>query len=529
MLGKFSQMSPLVTTTYPNMSILSEETLAQKFVRKWFWLYFFTLLIWPLGYVVKIVLSSDLSVAEVGLIYGVISLVTLIGTYNDLGCTESLNFFLPKYILKKEYWKGKYIILLSILAQAITSVIIASILWIWAPWIADNHFKNPLVTDILFISGFYFIGINILQITTAIFSVVQNTKLQKWMEFIRIGLVATVTCILFFTDLGTMNAYMWSWLSGVIVTAIISVTLAYIYYYRPYFSQEKAYLPKDERTYFVKYALATLFTTNIAIMLSQVDMQLLFYLIDGIEASEQAGYYGNYLSLMSIPFILIGPIVHFIFPVVSELYSRGDKGKIQLIYARFSLYFSIIAVWISLFFFQFWEELSILLFTEKFAISGTILKFSAFFLIFNLLAQINFQILSGTGRIKDRAKILLIILPINIILNVILIKVFHSLPDGLAVYGSALAVWITWIPLWYLTQRATREYQWSWDTWLLLKNIWLVAITYCILIFIGKYSWELNNFFVLSIAVFVNLIIFSVGNRKMLQEMISTIRENRHA
>ena len=108
------------------------------------------------------------------------------------------------------------------------------------------------------------------------------------MEFIRIALVAVASSILFFTELGTMNAYMWSWLPGVIITAIISVTLAYIYYYRPYFSHEKAHLAKEERNYFIKYALATLFTTNIAIMLSQVDMQLLFYLIDGVEASEQA-------------------------------------------------------------------------------------------------------------------------------------------------------------------------------------------------------------------------------------------------
>lgn len=173
------------------------------------------------------------------------------------------------------------------------------------------------------------------------------------MEFIRIAFVAGASGFLFFTDLGTINAYMWAWLSGVVVTAIISVTLCYIYYYRPYFLHATAALPKEERNYFIKYALATLFTTNIAIMLSQIDMQLLFLFVDGVSASEQAGYYGNYLSLMSIPFIFIGPIVHFIFPVVSELYSRADIAKIRLIYSRFSLYFSIIAVWISLFFFQF--------------------------------------------------------------------------------------------------------------------------------------------------------------------------------
>ena len=64
--------------------MLQEETLSQKFVKKGFWLYFFTLFIGPLGYITKVILSRDLSVAEVGMIYGVIGFVSLLSVYNDL-------------------------------------------------------------------------------------------------------------------------------------------------------------------------------------------------------------------------------------------------------------------------------------------------------------------------------------------------------------------------------------------------------------------------------------------------------------
>lgn len=73
---------------------------------------------------------------------------------------------------------------------------------------------------------------------------------------------------------------MWIWVGGVFFGMIFSVYLSYTRYYRPYFSEVKAEISKGERNYFIKYALATLFTTNIAIMLSQVDMQLLFYMLD---------------------------------------------------------------------------------------------------------------------------------------------------------------------------------------------------------------------------------------------------------
>lgn len=87
-----------IHTTYNMLS--SDETLADKFVKKGFWIYFFTFLIAPLGYMTKVMISRDLSVEEVGMIYGVMSFLTLLSLYNDLGCTESLNYFLPKHIVK---------------------------------------------------------------------------------------------------------------------------------------------------------------------------------------------------------------------------------------------------------------------------------------------------------------------------------------------------------------------------------------------------------------------------------------------
>lgn len=125
--------------------MLQEETLARKFVRKGFWLYLFTFLIAPLGYLVKMMISRDLSVEEVGMIYGVISFVTLIGVYNDLGFTESLNFFLPKYIVNKEFGKAKYLLKMALFLQGISSTTIAIVLFFFAPWLATHYFHNEAV------------------------------------------------------------------------------------------------------------------------------------------------------------------------------------------------------------------------------------------------------------------------------------------------------------------------------------------------------------------------------------------------
>jgi len=102
--------------------------------------------------------------------------------------------------------------------------------------------------------------------------------------------------------------------------------------------------------------------------------------------------------------------------------------------------------------FQAGTPFAILFFGESYTLSGEILKFSAPFLIFNLLNQINFQFLAGTGRAWSRTISLGVALPINIVLNIVLIKLY-------GVEGSALAVGISWVPLWLLTWYFSREYQ----------------------------------------------------------------------
>jgi hypothetical protein len=66
----------------------------------------FSFLIAPTGYIVKIVISNSVSVEELWVLYSVMSLMTILGSYNDFGMTESLNYFLPGYIHDKRRKKN---------------------------------------------------------------------------------------------------------------------------------------------------------------------------------------------------------------------------------------------------------------------------------------------------------------------------------------------------------------------------------------------------------------------------------------
>jgi len=119
--------------------IEEHASLSEKFLKKGFWLYFFSFIISPIWYIVKMIISNDLSVDEIGVLYWILSLIILLTSYNDLWLAESLNYFLPKYVVEKNRDKFKTTTFYAFMAQLVSWIIIWLILIIFS-WPIANHF-----------------------------------------------------------------------------------------------------------------------------------------------------------------------------------------------------------------------------------------------------------------------------------------------------------------------------------------------------------------------------------------------------
>ena len=106
------------------MSLLQEETLAKKLITKGSLVYIFAFLIAPTGYIIRVLASNTLSVEEVGIFYSILGLITILSAYNDLGLTEALQYFLPKYWIGKKYDNYKTIWIVTFAMQLISGIII---------------------------------------------------------------------------------------------------------------------------------------------------------------------------------------------------------------------------------------------------------------------------------------------------------------------------------------------------------------------------------------------------------------------
>lgn len=447
-------------------------SLAEKFLKKWVWLYLFSFIIGPIGYIIKIIISGELSVSEVWILYGIMSLMILISAYNDLWLTDSLNFFIPKYISESRYDKVKTILTYTLIAQFLTGISIACFFFFAADFIATSYFKDIAAIGALKAFAFFFLGINMFQMIHTFFLAIQNTLLHKLVELIRMWFVLISTLIFFFLDMKTLTYFSYSWIIGLYLWIIVSSFLFFRKYYLPYLKNVKVIWDKELFREIFLYSLSVFLWIQASVILSQIDMQMILYIL----GTQDAWYYTNYQSIIGIPFLIIWPIFAFLFPLFSELASKKQFDKIRLVKEIFQNNFIVIAFACSIFFFVFSKDIVYVLFWEKFLPSGDILQYSILFLCFNFLLHVNFSIMAGIGKVRERVYIVLIAIFCNIILNLIGIHYFW-------VSGAALATGIGWLIIVILSEYYLwKDYRIWFEIKFIGKNIliltWLGFVLY---------------------------------------------------
>lgn len=511
--------------------LIQDESLSRKFITKGAWIYLFTFLGAPLGYLINILLAGDLTKAEFWMIYAVISFLGLVWIFSDFWLTESLNYFLPKYILKNDYARSKYLLWFVFSNQVITSIIVWVGLYFLAPWLAENFFHESETVWVIQIMTLFFFWVHGTQVVTSFFSSIQNTKLQKLIEFSRNFFTLIGISILFLSDQGNLLNYCWMWIGGVYISFFLGAILFYKNYYGTHLHTPLLRDPELRRV-FVAYSFWTLVSANVSTILHLVDQLFLTYFL-GV---EESGTYKIYLSLVWIPFIFLSPIISFLYPVIAEMWSKWNKDKIQTIFQLFSTYTSVIMIWVGWFFLISWRDIAWLLFGETYTDAWVALYFIAPFLMLNVLIQLNFQILGWLWYIKKRIWILFWTLIVNSILTLSFILGFKynilPFPSGSA--AASLWVGLSWICMWWLSYHAIREYGRWFDWWFFLKNLVIVVcITWLMIVWKEKFDfslgWEGRKQFIplIVLAILSCLTIFLSVNISRIREFFITIKKVR--
>lgn len=385
-----------------NTVLFEEEPLKKKLLRNGFRLYFFAFVAAPAWYVAKMLASHSLSVEDIGLFYSILWVISLLATYNDLWLTEALQYFLPHYLIDKEYGKAKSILVSTFYIQLFSWLLIGWLTFIVAPRLAVHYFKSPNAIPILQMFSIYYLILNFFQVLQSIFIATQNVRRSQWIEAVRMWWVVIFVSIGAWTNTFSAAHYAWFWLLWLLLATIICAIWVYkhfswIRWYKRVFDKKVLYQQRA-------YAFWIMIWTNATILLSAVDQQLSLYFF----WTKAAWYRTNYLSLLNIIHVISMPIVAYLFPLLNELHKKKQQDKIRLINKLLYWWFTILWILIWWVFYLRWPQIAVLFFWDNFMESGRLLQKAAPFVFLIPLVGIAFQNLASRWQAKQRVLVLIL-------------------------------------------------------------------------------------------------------------------------
>lgn len=401
------------------VTLFTEEPLKKKLLRNGFWLYFFAFIAAPAWYIAKVIVSRELSVEDIWLFYSILWVISLLATYNDLWLTEALQYYLPHYLIDKEYWKAKSVLVMTLYTQLISWILIWWLTFFLAPWLATAYFKSPHAINILQIFSIYYLILNFFQVLQSLFIATQHVKWSQWVEAVRMWAIVLFVGLWSFMNNFSVSLYTMYWLLWIIFATCVCI----IWWYK-HFRWLFTYKTVFDWQLFLKqrrYAFWIMIWTNATILLAAVDQQLALYFF----WTKWAGYWTNYLSLLNIIHVVSMPLIWYLFPLLNELRKKQEREKIRYLNKLLYMWFISFGVLIWILFYIRWPDIAVLFFGDKFIESGKLLRTVAPFVFLIPLIGVAFQNLASSWLAKQRVYVLLLWVAVTILWSLIFIDRFQ--------------------------------------------------------------------------------------------------------
>lgn len=450
--------------------LLKDESLSYKLVSKWFWMYLFAFLSLPVWYLIRVVISNDLWVWEIWIIYSMISLIWLLSAISSLWLNSwSLVFFLSKYIVenKQDYTNTIYKIVRYI--NILMTIFIALWLYFLINYFWNNYLEHESSKNILYIFLGFFIFSNLATPINWIFQTLQNVFINQLSAFISQLIVSIWIISIFFLWIWNIIWYSFMFF----IWSIVSYSILYIVYKIKYSKKIESWKIIKDYDLFKKmilFWLNSFIWTNAMMLIVNIDMQMILVISWKIEA----WYYTNYMSLIAISMFFLSPIIWLLFPIISEFHNKNNYEKLKLLINFLYKYVIIFSISVCVLLLVFWEVVSVVLFWQDFLYSWTLLNYLAIFWIFQLIFSLNLPFISGIWKNYINRNILVLALIFNVLLNIILIYFYWAL-------WAWIATWFTWFFIALATFYFANKYIWiNFDKLFLIKNIFLISIIWII-------------------------------------------------
>lgn len=379
---------------------------------------FLALITLPVSYLIRLILTRNLTLEEYGFIFAVIGFFDLIQSISDFGFSEAQVYFLPKYLAQKRLDKTKAALKVQLINQTFTTLVIAIILNFSAPWLARNIFHFPEGENIIRIMVIYFIATGFLIRIKNIFFSFREVKIFGSQETLRMVLTLSFIWISILFYKLDLTVFSWIWILTYAILAIYYFIL-FIRRYSKIINAQKYPLRRIYREY-IPFLIPILLSNNLGNVYVS-GTETLLVVIKGV---SQVGLYNIAKPISNMALALTSPVASLLKPYISEISGRKIKWEIKDIITIIinSGSFLLLPIIVTLVIYA--KESIVFLFGKQFDQATLALQIITIDVFFLIMSSFLFSIVFGLGLQKGRAILIFICSVLNFGFALILIPMF---------------------------------------------------------------------------------------------------------
>lgn len=381
-------------------------------------------------YLTRVFLAHNLTIEEYGLFYAVFTFVIFISLFQDFGLRGALVKFIPEWKVKKKPENIKNGIVTVFLFHFIVALIIVFLLFLFSDFLAEYYFRNQMASLLLKILSIYILITIFDELLKRAFQGFQRMDLFSFMEAGKTVIIFTLVITLVSLNFGLL-APVYSYILGGPLIFLLSIRFFMKIY--PFF-KHKMKLSKTLTTNMLFFGFPLIFTVFANKIIESFDILILVY----YRSLADIAVYNVVLATSTLILFFSRPLALIMLPVGSELWSRNLKTKLSRSIINLHRYsFALIVPPILIL--GLYSPLFLKIFFGDDFIRGSfpmqILLISS---VFMGVAYINNSVISGSGKSKITAGVIIISAIINIIFNILLIPEYGMV-------GAAIATSISYI------------------------------------------------------------------------------------
>lgn len=397
-----------------------------------------------LGLGLRMFLTRALTVGDYGLLFAVISFISILMIFPGLGINWGIKKYLPEFRVKEEFTELKSSIAISLLIKVSTAVPIAVILIVFSRDIALGFFGTASAIPVIWILSIWFVVMIIVQTGINVFQALRDIPSNRSVDLFRITILFSIVFIVsVVTDLSLIYAAIAYLLASLLTVVWILIRL----------NKHRAILSKGE-ILLTKPLMKKLFIFGLPLILVSVSGRIIGYIdtltITWFRTAEEVGLYQVALPATRILWFLGMAFTVPLFPMISELWAKKSTEKIRDTLYFLTKFFFILLIPTTLVFLAFPDVIIKLLFGVNYLGASLTVQILSITMLFYVLFGIFGSTLAGIGKNFTYGMIYGVAAVINLVGDLLLVPLLGI--NGAAI-AFLIAIFVAFIVSIYFTRK----------------------------------------------------------------------------